>query len=124
MTESLVTIPDTVTTIKPNTAPRRSSRLHLEPEWFQNEVFIMEDDEPANYNEAMVSPTSIEWQKAMESEIESMHQNQVLRLVDPPEGVKPIECKWIFKTKDRRRQKLDRLQSSACRKRFLTSPRG
>ena len=99
MTESLVTIPDTVTTIKPNTASRRSSRLHLEPEWFHNEVFIMEDDEPWNYNEAMVSPTSTEWQKAMESEIESMHQNQVWKLVDPPEGVKPIECKWIFKRK-------------------------
>src|SRR3954469_1412645 len=59
----------------------------------------MEDDEPANYNEAMVSPTSTAWQKAMESEIEFMHQNHVWRLVDPPEGVKPIECKWIFKWK-------------------------
>jgi len=99
VTEPQVTIPDTVTPIKPSTAPRRSSRLHLEPEWFHNEVFIMEDDEPANYNEAMVSPASTEWKKAMESEIESMHQNQVWRLVDPPEGVKPIECKWIFKRK-------------------------
>src|SRR3954465_11524847 len=47
----------------------------------------------------MVSPTSTEWQKAMESEIESMHQNQVWKLVEPPKGLKPIECKWIFKRK-------------------------
>ena len=59
----------------------------------------MEDDERVNYGEAMVSPSSTEWQKAMESEIESMHQNQVWRLEDPPEGVKPIDCKWIFKWK-------------------------
>ena len=25
--------------------------------------------------------------------------NQVWNLVDPPEGVKPIQCKWIFKRK-------------------------
>ena len=69
VTKPQITIPDTVTPIKPSTAPRRSSRLHLEPEWFHNEVFIMEDDEPANYGEAMVSPTSTEWHKAMKSEI-------------------------------------------------------
>ena len=57
----------------------------------------MEDDEPANYGEAMVIPSSTEWQKAMESEIDLMHQNQDWSLEDPPEGVKPIECKWIFK---------------------------
>ena len=28
-----------------------------------------------------------------------MHQNQVWYLVDPPEGIVPIGCKWIFKKK-------------------------
>ena len=28
-----------------------------------------------------------------------MYENQVWDLVIPPEGVKPIECKWIFKRK-------------------------
>ena len=28
-----------------------------------------------------------------------MHQNQVWYLVDPPEGIIPIGCKWIFKKK-------------------------
>ena len=31
--------------------------------------------------------------------MESMYENQVWNLVDPPEGVKPIQCKWIFKRK-------------------------
>ena len=31
--------------------------------------------------------------------MESMYENQVWDLVIPPEGVKPIECKWIFKRK-------------------------
>jgi hypothetical protein len=33
----------------------------------------------------------------MESEIESMHDNQVWNLVDPIDGVRPISCKWVFK---------------------------
>ena len=28
-----------------------------------------------------------------------MKVNDVWILVDPPEGVKPIECKWVFKRK-------------------------
>ncbi|OWM63207.1 hypothetical protein CDL15_Pgr010607 [Punica granatum] len=35
----------------------------------------------------------------MRSEMESMYTNQVWTLVDPPEGVKPIGCKWVFKKK-------------------------
>jgi hypothetical protein len=35
----------------------------------------------------------------MESELNSMHDNQVWNLVDPIEGVRPIDCKWNFKKK-------------------------
>ena len=47
----------------------------------------------------MAAPSSKEWLKAMQSEMESMYENQVWNLVDPLEGVKPIQCKWIFKRK-------------------------
>ena len=32
-------------------------------------------------------------------EIESMKENQVWNLIDPPDGVRTIECKWIYKKK-------------------------
>ena len=35
----------------------------------------------------------------MKSEIDSMHSNQVWTLVDPPEGIVSIGCKWIYKRK-------------------------
>jgi len=35
----------------------------------------------------------------MKLELESMYSNSVWQLVDLPEGVKPIGCKWIFKRK-------------------------
>ena len=28
-----------------------------------------------------------------------MYANQVWTLVDPPKGVKPIDCKWVYKKK-------------------------
>ena len=35
----------------------------------------------------------------MKSELESMYSNKVWDLVKPPEGIKPIGCKWIYKRK-------------------------
>jgi hypothetical protein len=52
-----------------------------------------------NYTEAMMGPNSTKWLGAMESEVESMHDNQVWNLIDPIDGVRPISCKWVFKTK-------------------------
>jgi hypothetical protein len=51
------------------------------------------------YTEAMMGPDSKKWLEAMESEIESMHDNQVWNLVDPIDGVRPISCKWVFRKK-------------------------
>lgn len=39
------------------------------------------------------------WLEAMKSEMDSMYLNQVWTLVDPPKGIVPIGCKWVFKTK-------------------------
>ena len=39
------------------------------------------------------------WQQAINHEMEFMYSNQVWKLVDLPEGVKPIGCKWIYKRK-------------------------
>lgn len=74
--------------------PRRSARLRE-----MREILLLDNDEPATYAEAMMDPDSEKWQSAMQSEIEPMGDNQVWNLVDPPDGVKAIECKWIYKKK-------------------------
>ena len=85
--------------------PRRSSRVRNEPERYgflvtqTDEVLFIDDDEPSNYAEAMKGPDSEKWLEAMDSEMDSMSENQVWSLVDLPDGVRPIECKWIFKKK-------------------------
>ena len=54
------------------TEPRRSSRVRSAPEWCGNhvlEVMLLDDDEPTNYEEAMMSPDSAKWLEAIKSEI-------------------------------------------------------
>ena len=49
--------------------------------------------------DTMQRSDSDKWLDAMRSEMKSIKVNDVWTLVDPPEGVKPIECKWVFKRK-------------------------
>ena len=78
---------------------RRSGRVRHEPERYgflmtqHGDVLVYQDDEPTTYAEAVSDPDSAKWLEAMKSEMDSMYQNQVWSLVEPPEGVKPIGCK-------------------------------
>ena len=47
----------------------------------------------------MDNPDSEKWLEAMKSEMQLMYDNQVWTLIDPPEGLKTIGCKWVFKRK-------------------------
>ena len=47
----------------------------------------------------MDDPDKNKWLTAMEQEIESMYSNYVWELIDLPESVRPIGCKWIYKKK-------------------------
>ena len=57
------------------------------------------DTDPYNYDEALKDEDAKLWQKAMKYEMQSMYSNQVWDLMEPPEGIKPIGCKWIYNKK-------------------------
>ena len=83
---------------------RRSGRIRQAPERYgylieQDEIQIMDDDEPTTYKEVLSSNDKRKWLEAMKSEMDSMYQNQVWSLVDAPKGIKPVGCKWVFKKK-------------------------
>ena len=55
-----------------STEPRRSTRVRSAPEWYGNpvlEVMLLDNGEPTNYEEAMMSPYSNKWLEAIKSEI-------------------------------------------------------
>ena len=56
-------------------------------------------DDPMTYADAMDDSDKEKWLEAMNQEMESMYSNSVWELVDPPEHVRSIGCKWIFKKK-------------------------
>ena len=66
-----------------------------------NETNIIQDDDPLTYSKAIMSKDSNKWLDAMKSEMDSIYSNQMWTLVDAPECVTPIGCKWVFKRKIR-----------------------
>ena len=91
--------------------PRRSTRVRNTPSFYygfhittEGDTFISDStlvnlDEPSSVKEAMAGPESAKWKEAMDSEIQSMYDNQVWNLVDNVPGRKTVGCKWIFKKK-------------------------
>ncbi|KAL0462916.1 UNVERIFIED_CONTAM: Retrovirus-related Pol polyprotein from transposon TNT 1-94 [Sesamum latifolium] len=53
------------------------------------------DNDLKTYGEAMSDTDSDKWLEVMDS----MGSNQVWTLVDPPKGVRPVGCKWVYKRK-------------------------
>ena len=39
------------------------------------------------------------WKMAMEEEMHALAENEKWDLVEPPKGIKLIDCKWVFKMK-------------------------
>ncbi|KAL0462858.1 UNVERIFIED_CONTAM: Retrovirus-related Pol polyprotein from transposon RE2 [Sesamum latifolium] len=57
------------------------------------------DNDPKTYGKAMLDIDSEKWLEAMKSKMDSMGSNRVWTLVDPPKGVRPVGCKWVYKRK-------------------------
>ena len=84
------------------TEPRRSTTARSAPEWYGNPVLedmLLDNGEPTNYEEAMMSPDSDKWLEAMKFEMGSMYENKVWTLINFPNDWRAIEIKWIFKRK-------------------------
>ncbi|KAA0036109.1 gag/pol protein [Cucumis melo var. makuwa] len=66
-----------------------------------HQVVIPDDgvEDPLSYKQAMNDVDKNQRVKAMDLELESMYFNSVWKLVDLPERVKPIGCKWNYKRK-------------------------
>lgn len=90
---------------------RRSSRTRNKPEYLRNYIceddlehialnamsFI--DDVPQDIHEATTKSDSKFWEKAIAEEINAINKNKTWTIVEKPEEVKPIDCKWVFRKK-------------------------
>ena len=73
-------------------------------------------NDPNTFDEIVSDINFKKWLDVMKSEIESMHLNQVWILVEPPEGIVPIGCKWIYKIKIDADEKVETYKASLMAK--------
>lgn len=79
--------------------PKRERRL---PDRFRDYVVYvnyMNANSPENYDEAMLSENAVQWEAAMEKEMESILKNNTYDLVDKPIGKQVIRNRWVFTQK-------------------------
>ncbi|KAJ9567517.1 hypothetical protein OSB04_003483 [Centaurea solstitialis] len=79
--------------------PRRSKRGKIAKDFGPDYMTFNVEGEPLSYKAAMDSSEAPYWKEAIQSEIESILQNNTWILVDLPSGHKTIGYKWIFKRK-------------------------
>ena len=77
-------------------AVRRSERERRQTDFYGFQCNLSDVKEPKSVSDAL---TNQEWIAAMRTEIDSLHDNSVWKLVQLPEGQKPVGSKWVFKVK-------------------------
>ena len=81
---------------------RRSTRVHRAPERYVpslDYVMLTDCEEPSCYEEAMLKDDKRKWERAMKSEMDSLHKNSTWELVHLPNGKRALPCKWVYKMK-------------------------
>ncbi|KAL2237433.1 UNVERIFIED_CONTAM: hypothetical protein Sindi_0935000 [Sesamum indicum] len=61
--------------------------------------------------------------EAMRSEMDFMGSNQLWTLIDPPKGVKPIGCNWVYKHKLGADEEVTAFKARLVQKDTLNDPR-
>ncbi|GJR69511.1 retrotransposon protein, putative, ty1-copia subclass [Tanacetum coccineum] len=83
---------------------RRSARIPQAPDRYGYYVDVEEYklgdlDEPPNYKAALAATESDKWLEAINTEMQSIKDNQVRYLVNLLSNGQTVGCKWIFKNK-------------------------
>lgn len=72
-------------------------------------------EELAKISEVLQDPR---WVEAMNSEIQALHCNKTWHLVPPPQGKNFIDCKWVYKVKQKAHRSIDRYKARLVAKGF------
>jgi histone deacetylase 1/2 len=66
--------------------------------WNTSRAVDLVHHEPRNHHDAM---TCAHWRAAMKTEYSALKANKTWRLVPPRHGINIIDCKWVFKIKQK-----------------------
>ncbi|CAL9030102.1 unnamed protein product [Prunus brigantina] len=115
---STITSLPVVNEVKPLAEPRRSKRPRVEKSFGDDFYTFLVEGDPTTYREAMISIDAPFWKKAINSEVESILQNNTWELTDLPPGTTPIGCKWVFRKKLKLDGSIDKYKARLVAKGF------
>eukprot|EP00253_Pinus_taeda_P035451 PITA_35451 len=101
---------------------RRLVRERTQPERYSPSSFCsnfalsITDNYPRTVKEVVDSEDGKLWKEAMVDEIESLHKNEALDLVELMAGRKCIGCKWLFKKKTNVEGKVEKYKAQLVAK--------
>ncbi|UYV75773.1 hypothetical protein LAZ67_13001293, partial [Cordylochernes scorpioides] len=98
---------------------RDRSKISKLQRYIDAEINIAEGLEPKTYKEAMDSPNAQFWKEAINEEMNSLTENDVYECTTLPPGQKPIDCKWVLKTKLNSKGKITRYKARLMAKGFV-----
>lgn len=75
-------------------------------------------DEPVSLDQALQQPDSAKWRKAADEELSSLRAHGVYELVKKPQGVQPLENKWVLKRKRGKDGSVERYKARLVAKGF------
>ena len=84
----------------------------------ESDYNIGAENDLETFSQAMSSKESNLWYDAMKDEMDSMSSNEVWDLVELPNGIKAIGCKWVFKTKKDSSGSIERYKARLVAKGF------
>ncbi|KAM2709368.1 hypothetical protein EV2_047063 [Malus domestica] len=97
---------------------RRSKRPRVEKNFGDDFYTFLIEGDPTTYEEAMISVDTPFWKEAINSEVESILQNNTWELTDLPPGTTPIGCKWVFRKKLKPDGSIDKYKARLVAKGF------
>ena len=89
---------DIIDTSEEEESHRRQRERHP-PNRYNEWVYIASAEDPVTAKMSLSCPDAKKWKKAMESELDSLHRNDVWDLCELPQGRKAVRSKWVFKRK-------------------------
>jgi hypothetical protein len=100
--------------------PARLGDCYLYGDAFAGCVESLVDD-PVSYEAAMSSPQKSQWEQALKEEYTSLTKNETWTLTELPKGRRPIQCKWVYKTKYKSDGTIDQYKARLVAKGFTQS---
>ena len=78
--------------------------------------------EPATIAEALATPKADEWKHAAHEEMKALENMNTWKLVPLPEGRKTVNCRWVFKVKNKPDGTVDRSKARLVAKGYSQQP--